>query len=147
VVRKLNFFEIRGDLMNLVILRGNLARDPELRHVNPSGKETAVVNFTIAVSREFTKNNGETDKVTTFVNCEAWDTGAEAISSSFRKGDLVMIEGSLRNDTWEKDGVKRSSMKVRVNNFARIQKVVKNQSKTASAATSEDKETEEVVAF
>lgn len=135
--------------MNLVILRGNLARDPELRHVNPSGKETAVVNFTVAVSREFTKNNGETDKVTTFVNCEAWDTGAEAISSSFRKGDLVMIEGSLRNDTWEKDGVKRSTMKVRVNNFARIQKVVKN-SQSAKAVTttdSDNQENEEVVAF
>jgi single-strand DNA-binding protein len=130
--------------MNLVILRGNLARDPELRYVNPSGKETAVVNFTVAVSREFTKNNGDRDKVTTFVNCEAWDTGAEAISSSFRKGDLVMIEGSLRNDTWEKDGVKRSSMKIRVNNFARIQKVAK------SGKTSEDNKTpteEEVVAF
>jgi len=135
--------------MNLVILRGNLARDPELRHVNPSGKETAVVNFTVAVSREFTKNNGETDKVTTFVNCEAWDTGAEAISSSFRKGDLVMIEGSLRNDSWEKDGVKRSTMKVRVNNFARIQKVVKN-SQSAKAVTTTDsdsQENEEVVAF
>lgn len=135
--------------MNLVILRGNLARDPEIRYVNPSGKETAVVNFTVAVSREFTKNNGETDKVTTFVNCEAWDTGAEAISSSFRKGDLVMIEGSLRNDTWEKDGVKRSTMKVRVNNFARIQKVVKNgQPKTTSSASDADsQENEEVVAF
>ena len=135
--------------MNLVILRGNLARDPELRHVNPSGKETAVVNFTVAVSREFTKNNGETDKVTTFVNCEAWDTGAEAISSSFRKGDLVMIEGSLRNDSWEKDGVKRSTMKVRVNNFARIQKVVKN-SQSAKAVTTTDsdsQENEEGVAF
>ena len=128
--------------MNLVILRGNLARDPELRHVNPSGKETAVVNFTVAVSREFTKNNGETDKVTTFVNCEAWDTGAEAISSSFRKGDLVMIEGSLRNDSWEKDGVKRSTMKVRVNNFARIQKVVKN-SQSAKAVTTTDSASQE----
>lgn len=135
--------------MNLVILRGNLARDPEIRYVNPSGKETAVVNFTVAVSREFTKNNGETDKVTTFVNCEAWDTGAEAISSSFRKGDLVMIEGSLRNDTWEKDGVKRSTMKVRVNNFARIQKVIKNgQGKVAAASNDTDaQENEEVVAF
>lgn len=134
--------------MNLVILRGNLARDPELRYVNPSGKETAVVNFTVAVSREFTKNNGDRDKVTTFVNCEAWDTGAEAISASFRKGDLVMIEGSLRNDTWEKDGVKRSSMKIRVNNFARIQKVAK--SGKTSGETSGDNKTpteEEVVAF
>lgn len=135
--------------MNLVILRGNLARDPEIRYVNPSGKETAVVNFTVAVSREFTKNNGETDKVTTFVNCEAWDTGAEAISSSFRKGDLVMIEGSLRNDTWEKDGVKRSTMKVRVNNFARIQKVVKGGSTKTTVSNNEvdSPENEEVVAF
>lgn len=133
--------------MNLVILRGNLARDPEIRYVNPSGKETAVVNFTVAVSREFTKNNGDTDKVTTFVNCEAWDSGAEAISSSFRKGDLVMIEGSLRNDTWEKDGVKRSTMKVRVNNFARIQKVVKGGQAKAVVAAGDGQENEEVVAF
>lgn len=131
--------------MNLVILRGNLARDPELRYVNPSGKETAVINFTVAVSREFTKNNGDKDKVTTFVNCEAWDTGAEAIGNSFRKGDLVMIEGSLRNDSWEKDGVKRSTMKVRVNNFARIQKVAKSSS-AKQQSDSQDSE-EPVVAF
>ena len=127
--------------MNLVILRGNLARDPELRNVNSAGKETSVVNFTVAVSREFTKNNGTRDKVTTFVNCEAWDTGAEAIGSSFRKGDLVMIEGSIRNDSWEKDGVKRSTMKIRVNNFARIQKVAKNETKQTTETT------EETVAF
>lgn len=109
--------------MNLVILRGNLARDPNLRYVSPNGKKTAVVNFTVAASREFTKANGQQDKITTFVNCEAWDSGAEAVASSFRKGDLVMVEGSLRNDSWEKDGVKHSTMKIRVNNFARIMKI------------------------
>jgi single-strand DNA-binding protein len=106
--------------MNLVILRGNLARDPELRTVNPNNKSTSVVNFTIATSREFTKQNGETDKITTFVQCEAWDSGAEAIADSLKKGDLVMVEGSLRNDSWEKDGVKHSTLKVRVNNFAKL---------------------------
>lgn len=106
--------------MNLVILRGNLARDPEIRNVNTSGKQTSVANFTVAVSREFTKQNGESDKITTFVQCEAWDTGAEAIADSLKKGDLVMIEGSLRNDSWEKDGVKHSTMKIRVNNFAKL---------------------------
>lgn len=106
--------------MNLVILRGNLARDPELRTVSPGGRQTSVVNFTIATSREFTKQNGETDKITTFVQCEAWDTGAEAVAESLKKGDLVMVEGSLRNDSWEKDGVKHSTIKVRVNNFAKI---------------------------
>lgn len=108
--------------MNITILKGNLARDPELRSVTIGDKQTAVVNFTVAVSREFTKANGSQDKITSFISCEAWDSGAEAIASSLKKGDLVMVEGSLRNDSWEKDGVKHSTLKVRVNNFAKIQR-------------------------
>lgn len=115
--------------MNITILRGNLARDPELRVVNTNGKQTSVVNFTVAVSREYTKSNGEKDKVASFINCEAWDTGAEVIGNSFKKGDLVLVEGSLRNDSWEKDGVKHSSLKVRVNNFSKITKLSKSKSK------------------
>lgn len=115
--------------MNLVVLKGNLARDPELRTVNAAGKSTSVVNFTVAVSREYRKNDGTMDKITTFVPCEAWDTGAEAIASSLTKGDHVMLEGSLRNDSWEKDGVKHSSMKIRVSNFG---KIAKNQKTTST---------------
>ena len=125
-------------IMNVVILRGNLARDPELRTINISDKQTSVVNFTVATSREFTKANGSQDKITSFIQCEAWDSGAEAIASSLKKGDLVMIEGSLRNDSWEKDGVKHSTLKVRVNNFGKIQKT-KRQEKTSNV--------EETVAF
>jgi single-stranded DNA-binding protein len=36
---------------------------------------------------------------------------------------LVLVEGSLRNDSWEKDGVKHSTLKVRVNNFSKITKL------------------------
>lgn len=115
--------------MNITLLKGNLARDPELRVVNTAGKQTSVVNFTVATSREYTKANGERDKVTSFINCEAWDSGAEAISSSLKKGDLVLIEGSLRNDSWEKDGVKHSSLKVRVNNFSKITRLSKSNPK------------------
>jgi single-strand DNA-binding protein len=109
--------------MNINIIRGNLVRDPEVRYIDRTGKQTAVVNFTVATSREYTKANGEKDKVTTFVPCEAWDSGAEVIGQSFKKGDLVFIEGSLRNDTWEKDGVKHNSLKIRVNNFSKITKL------------------------
>lgn len=114
------------------MIRGNLARDPELRTVNIGDKQTSVVNFTVATSREFTKANGSQDKVTSFIQCEAWDSGAEAIASSFKKGDLVMVEGSLRNDSWEKDGVKHSTIKVRVNNFGQIVKT--KRTKTAQEA-------------
>jgi single-strand DNA-binding protein len=123
--------------MNVVILRGNLARDPELRTVGD--KQVSVVNFTVAVSREFTKANGTSDKITSFIQCEAWDSGAETIASTFKKGDLVMVEGSLRNDSWEKDGVKHNTLKVRVNNFGKIAKT-KRSEKT-------EKTDEEAVAF
>lgn len=133
--------------MNLVILRGNLARDPELRVVGE--KRTAVVNFTVATSREFTRADGTQDKVTSFITCEAWDTGAVAVSNTLKKGDLVMVEGSLRNDSWEKDGVKHSTMKVRVNNFAPI---VKGQGsapkkKTEDTSSSNAESVEDTVAF
>jgi|TARA_Y100000385_G_C12844851_1_gene530451 single-strand DNA-binding protein len=122
--------------MNINILRGNLARDPEVRSVNTNNgkKTTSVVNFTIAVSREYTKASGERDKITTFVPCEAWDTGAEIIGESFKKGDLVMVEGSLRNDSWEKDGVKHNSLKVRVNNFSKITKLSRNKKEQEAVA-------------
>lgn len=123
--------------MNITILRGNLARDPELRVVNTGGKQTAVVNFTVAVSREYTKADGERDKVTSFINCEAWDSGAEVISESFKKGDLVLIEGSLRNDSWEKDGVKHSTLKVRVNNFSKITKLSRNKVQSSTTEGNE----------
>jgi single-strand DNA-binding protein len=113
--------------MNITILKGNLARDPELRTVGAGDRQTSVVNFTVAVSREFTKANGTQDKVTSFIPCEAWDSGAEAIASTFKKGDLVMIEGSLRNDSWEKDGVKHSTLKIRVNNFSKIHKTKRSE--------------------
>lgn len=109
--------------MNMVALRGNLARDPDLRTVGSGGKTTSVVNFTVATSREFTRSDGSKDKITSFIPCEAWDSGAENIAQTFKKGDLVFVEGSIRNDSWEKDGVKHSSLKVRVNNFAKIPKL------------------------
>lgn len=127
--------------MNIVMLRGNLARDPELRVVTIGDKQTSVVNFTVATSREFIKANGSQDKITSFIQCEAWDSGAEAIASSFKKGDLVMIEGSLRNDSWEKDGVKHSTLKVRVNNFGKIVKTKRSEKATQTASE------EETVAF
>ena len=81
--------------MNINILRGNLARDPEMRVVNTGGKQTSVVNFTVAVSREYTKANGERDKVTTFVPCEAWDSGAEIIGQSFKNLHILFFKISI----------------------------------------------------
>lgn len=134
-------FATLGDFdMNQVILRGNLTRDPELRTIDGGNKNISVTHFTVAVSREYTKANGMRDKIVSYIPCEAWDSGAELIAESFKKGDLVFVEGSMRNDKWEKDGVKHSSMKVRVNNFSKLTKLKKNNDSVPT-------EEEEAVAF
>ena len=70
--------------MNIVILRGNLTRDPELRVVNANGRAIDVVVFGIAVNERFTKANGDKGEKTNFFNCEAWDSGARTIDQIFK---------------------------------------------------------------
>ncbi len=107
--------------MNKVFLRGNITRTPEVKTIRfNEDKETKVTNFTVAVSRVYQKANGDRDKDVTYVLCEAWDTGAEAISKQFIKGDSILIEGSLKTESWERDGQKRSVTKVRVSSFEKL---------------------------
>lgn len=104
--------------MNIVVLKGNLTRDPESRKVTlGEGKETTVVNFTIATNRHFRRGDGSRDKEVTFVDCEAWDSGADTICKYVHRGDPILVRGALKLDQWETDGQKRSKLKVRVNEF------------------------------
>jgi single-strand DNA-binding protein len=104
--------------MNIVHISGALTKTPELKKIANGDKTTTVVNFVIASSRRFRKKDGNSDEETTFVNCEAWDSGAETIAKWFDKGDNIIIHGSLKNERWEdKEGNKRSREKVRVSNF------------------------------
>lgn len=89
---------------NLVVLEGRLTRDPELKQV---GKENVdVVNFSLAVNRRF-----GTDEVD-FFDIEAWRKQAEVVAAHKSKGDLLLVKGRLKQDTFEKDGQKRSKVKV-----------------------------------
>lgn len=106
--------------MNIVVLKGNLTRDPQVREITVSGKQTHVANFALAVNRHFKRADGQSDKETTYVDCEVWDTGAVNFGKFMKKGDPVLINGSLKLDQWETDGQKRSKLKVRVSNFDRL---------------------------
>lgn len=107
---------------NLVFLVGNLTRDPELRTVTMNDKSVSVVNFRIAVSDEYKTASGNSNKVTTYLNCEAWDSAATRIAETLSKGDGIFVKGSLRSDSWEKDGVKHNSLKIRVGSFTPLGK-------------------------
>ena len=94
-------------MINRVILMGRLTADPELRQT-PSG--IASCKFTVAVDRGFKSKDGE--KQTDFIRVTAWRASAEFVSKYFSKGKMIIVEGSLCNNDYEKDGVKHYSMDV-----------------------------------
>lgn len=93
---------------NRVVLVGNLTRDPELRYI-PSG--TAVSEIGLAVNDRVKKGDQWVDE-TTFVDVTLWARTAEVANEYLSKGSSVLIEGRLKLDTWEKDGQKRSKLRV-----------------------------------
>ena len=94
---------------NRVILLGNLTRDPELRYIQ-SGM--AVSELGLAVNDRRKTATGEWVDEPTFVDVTVWGRQAETASEYLTKGSPVLIEGRLKLDTWEKDGQKRSKLKV-----------------------------------
>ena len=115
--------------MNIVVLYGNLTRDPEVREVS----DTHVANFTVAISRKFTRKNGEKDQETTFVDCEVWDSAATFMSQYMKKGDPILVHGALKLDIWEKEGQKRSKLKVRATSFEKIYRAPKGANSDAES--------------
>ena len=93
---------------NRVVLLGNLTRDPELRYI-PSG--TAVSEIGLAVNDRVKKNDQWVDE-TTFVDVTLWGRTAEVANEYLSKGSSIHIEGRLKLDMWEKDGQKRSKLRV-----------------------------------
>lgn len=93
---------------NRVILIGNVTRDIELRTI-PSG--TSVVDMGLAVN-DRVKRNGQWCDDTTFIDVTLFGRRAEVADEYLAKGSPVMIEGRLKLETWEKDGQKRSKLKV-----------------------------------
>ena len=98
--------------MNKVILQGRLSHDPELRTTQSNISKTT---FTIAVNRK-TKND-EVKYDVDFIDCVSWRTTADVIYKHFHKGDSILIEGSLRKDTYQKDGVNKYNNYVLVDGF------------------------------
>jgi single-strand DNA-binding protein len=95
--------------INKVILVGNLGADPELRY---TASGTAVAKFRIATSESFTDKQGQKQERTEWHRITAWGKLAEICGQYLAKGKMVYIEGKIRSDTWEQDGVKRYSYEV-----------------------------------
>ena len=100
---------------NKVLLMGNLTRDPQLSYL-PS--QTAVVDFGLAVNRNWTGKDGQSKTEVCFVDCRAFGRQAENINKYLKKGSPLFVEGRLTLDNWTaQDGTKRSKHRVTVEGF------------------------------
>ena len=100
-------------MLNHIVIMGRLTRDPELRR---TGSGVAVASFSLAVDRDFGKNeNGERE--TDFIDCVAWRQTGEFVSKYFTKGRMAVVSGRLQIRSWtDKEGNKRRTAEVVADN-------------------------------
>ena len=118
--------------MNNVQLLGRLTKDVELRVSQKSKKNFAY--FTLAVQ------NGE-DAM--FIDCVAFDKLAETIEKHVKKGNRLLVEGSINVSTYvDKDGNNRKSTNVFVNKITFIESAKKEDDKKSSKKSKKDEDDE-----
>lgn len=99
--------------MNTTQLVGRLTKEVELKY---SASGTAMGNFTLAVNRSFTNQQGEREA--DFINCVIWRKAAENLAQFTRKGSQIGIEGRIQTRNYEnQQGTRVFVTEIVVNNF------------------------------
>lgn len=97
-------------MKNLVILIGNLGKDPETRTLENGN---SVTNFPVATSETYNNKQGEKQEKTEWHNIVFWGKLAEIADKYLKKGSQVYIEGKIQTRTWEdKEGNTRYSTEI-----------------------------------
>lgn len=100
--------------MNKIILVGNLAKDPEIKVIEESGK--ALTKIIIAVQRTFKNTDGEREA--DFIQVTFFDKKAETVAEFLKKGDPISVSGRLQTRNYEdKEGVKKYITEVIADEF------------------------------
>lgn len=102
--------------MNVIVISGNLARDPEKRTTQSGISQTT---FTVAVQRRFKNEQGGHDA--DFIKCVAWRQTADYIAQYGAKGRKIAVNGELQTREYERDGQKRTITEVIINSAEFVQ--------------------------
>lgn len=91
--------------INQVIIMGRLTRDPEVR-TTTTGK--TITSFSLAVDR------GGQEDAADFFDVTAWEKLGELVSQYLSKGRRCLVQGRLRQDSWDdkETGKKRSKVEI-----------------------------------
>tara|TARA_X000001036_G_scaffold440137_1_gene494849 strand:+ start:7493 stop:7891 length:399 start_codon:yes stop_codon:yes gene_type:complete len=99
--------------MNNVSISGRLTRDPECKEF---GENKMVCDFTIAV-------NGYKKEDTIYLKVKSWGARAVSCSKYCKKGTLVNVSGSIRENAWKnKEGEQRKEFYILANDVEFVQR-------------------------
>lgn len=102
--------------LNKVMLIGNIGKDPEIRMTASNRKK---VSFSLATSRRYRDNNGETREQTEWHNVVGWGKLADIIEQlGVHKGMSLFVEGSISYRSWDDpNGQKRYMTDITMETF------------------------------
>lgn len=84
--------------VNMVLLIGNLGKDPEVRYTQGG---QAVANFSLATNEAWTDKEGKKQERTEWHRIVVWGKAAEACGEYLKKGSQVFVAGRLQTREWE----------------------------------------------
>ena len=91
--------------INKVLFTGRLTRDADVRQIS-SG---CIVSMGVAINNAYRDKDGNWHTDTAFVDVKVFGKAADRCQD-FTKGTQIFVEGSIRQEDWEKDGQKRSKL-------------------------------------
>lgn len=98
------------DGLNRVTALGNLGADPELR-MTQGGQ--GVLNLRLACTETYLDKEKKKQERTEWVSVTIWGKRGEGLAKILKKGDRILVEGSLRTSSYEdRDGNKRYKTEV-----------------------------------
>lgn len=101
--------------VNKVILLGNCGNDPEVRHTQAG---EPIANVSLATSESWTDKSGQRQTKTEWHRVEIFGKAAQVVRDYVKKGKPLYVEGSIHQDEYtDKQGIKRTSTKIRVSGF------------------------------
>lgn len=97
--------------INTATISGNLGADPEHR-TTASG--ASVLTFQVAVNERVPDGAGGWKDQAHWIKCVVFGKRADGLVAHLHKGSKVTVTGRLRQEKWEKDGHKHSTVSLKV---------------------------------
>ena len=101
--------------LNSVIVMGRITRDLYDKSFGYIGNGNARANISIAVNKTKKQGDNWVDEVSYF-DVTIWGKTAENLKPYLTKGTQIVVQGSLKQDRWEKDGQKYSRVGIVADN-------------------------------